>query len=99
MSPRAGLRRSEQGDRGTAGDRGWGTQQCHPGRTAGLGPACWVDAPLGLLLPTAPPFLEFHGSAQGAAVAGQVSLPGRDPLQPPLTAVGSAEPLPCTLRC
>lgn len=32
-------------------------------------------------------------------MAGQVSPPGRDPLQPLLTAVGLAEPLPCTPKC
>lgn len=47
----------------------------------------------GVPLPTAPQFPEFRGSAQGAAMAGQVSLPGQDPLHPLLTAVGSAEPL------
>lgn len=82
MNPQAGLQRLGEVDGGTAGDRGqeWVTQQCHSGHAAGPGSACWVDAQLEVPSPTAFLLLEFHSLAQGAAMAGQVSLPGQDPL-------------------
>lgn len=57
--------------------REWVTQ---PEYATGPGSVRWVDAPLELPSPTALPLLEFHSSAQSAAMAGQVLLSGQDPL-------------------